>query len=504
MDYAASTPVDPRVAALMGKLLREGPHANPSAEHAPGLAAARIVARAARSVGALAGVPPEDVVFTSGATESIGLAVIGAARYRRGDGRHVITGLSEHPAGLNSCLALKREGFEVTCLEPDSRGVISPDALRAALRGDTVLVSLMHASNEIGVIQDIGEFGRICRGHGAWLHVDAAQSAGKLPLDMRARGIGLLSLTGHKLYGPKGVGALCVNRRRVPRIEPLLHGGGQQRALRPGTLPTHQIAGLGLACELACGEMAAESARVEALRERLWKGLREAGGVLLNGAGARRAPGILSVSVEGVEAASLVEALDGVVVSLGSACSRVADEPSAVLRSLGRAPLLAASTLRFSIGRFSSAQEIDKVSRIFGKKVPLLRALADDRPALAPGSGRITTGEAGRRDAGLWVRLEARWEGGAAVETAFRVLGPPILEKAARNGARALRSQGRNLSVAEWSRRMNDALDPPAEARSVLLCARDALQACLRDGDNCPDERTTRGESDELAAYAPR
>ena len=484
LDYAASTPVDPRVAALMDELLREGPHANPSAGHAPGAAAARLVAGAARRVGALVGVPPEDVVFTSGATESIGLAVIGAARYRRRGGRHVVTGLSEHPAGLNSCLALKREGFEVTCLEPDSRGVIGAGALRAALRDDTVLVSLMHVNNEIGVVQDVAEFGRICRGHGAWLHVDAAQSAGKLPLDMRAQGIDLLSLTGHKIYGPKGAGALCMNRRRIPRIEPLLHGGGQQRGLRPGTLPTHQISGLGLACALAASEMASESARLEALRERLWNGLRKAGGVLLNGAGAERAPGILSVSVEGVEAGSLVEALDGVVVSLGSACSRVTDEPSAVLRSLGRPPLLAASTLRFSIGRFSSEREIDRVAEIFERKVAVLRALADDSPALAPGSGRITVGEAGRRNAGLWVRLEARWEDEAAVETAFRVLGPPILEKAARSGAAALRSEGRELCVAEWSRRMDVALDPPAEARSVLLCARDALQACLRDGDN--------------------
>ena len=484
MDYAASTPLDPRVAARMSELLRRGPHANPSSAHGPGRAAKRIAARAARQVGALVGLTADEVVFTSGATESIGMAIMGAARYRRGEGRHVITGLSEHPAGLNSCLALKREGFELTCLEPDQRGVITADALRSALRSDTVLVSLMHVNNEIGVVHDIAEFAAICHAHGAWLHVDAAQGAGKLPLDMPAHGIDLLSLTAHKIYGPKGIGALCINRRRVPRIEPLLHGGGQQRALRPGTLPTHQIAGLGLACELAAAEMCAEDARLRSLQGRLWSGLRASSGLLLNGAGAERAPGILSVSVEGVESNSLVSALDGVALSLGSACSRVADESSAVLRCIGRPPMLAASTLRFSIGRFTTGAEVDRVCEIFAGAVVGLRALADEAPAISPASGRITVGEAGRRKAGAWVRLEARWEGDAAVETAFRVFGPPILEQAARNGASALKEKGRGLRVADWSRQVNKTLNPAPESRPALLCARDALQACLQDGDN--------------------
>ncbi|WP_446831903.1 cysteine desulfurase family protein [Candidatus Foliamicus sp.] len=484
MDYAASTPVDPRVAARMSALLRQGPYANPSSPHAPGTAARRLAAESAAQVAALVGLSAEEIVFTSGATESIGLGVIGAARFRRAEGRHVITGLSEHPAGLNSCLALKREGFEVTCLEPDQHGVITPDALRAALRSDTVLVSLMHVNNEIGVVQDVTEFAAICRRHGAWLHVDAAQSAGKLPLDMQAQQIDLLSLTAHKIYGPKGVGALCINRQRIPRIEPLLYGGGQQRGLRPGTLPTHQIAGLGQACELAVQDMEAQTKRVGALRERLWEGLSASGGVLLNGAGAERVPGILSVSVEGVESSSLLKALDGIILSLGSACSRAGDEPSAVLRCLGRPPLLAASTLRFSIGKFTTEKEIDKVRKIFGKSVAALRALADEEPALGPGSGHITVGEAGRRNSGTWVRLEARWDGNAAVETAFRVLGPPLLQEAARSGASALRSMGMQLKVAEWARQVDDVLAPPPEARALLLCARDALQACLRGRDN--------------------
>ncbi len=484
MDYAATTPIDPRVAARMSELLAGGPHGNPSSRHGPGTAAKRLVTEAAAQVAALVGLSAEEVVFTSGATESVGLAIIGAARYRSEDGRHVITSLSEHPAGLNSCLALKQEGFEVTCLEPDKRGLITASALRSALRSDTVLVSLMHVNNEIGVVQDIAEFAALCRGHGAWLHVDAAQGAGKRPLDMKAQGIDLLSLTAHKMYGPKGVGALCINRQRVPRIEPLLHGGGQQRSLRPGTLPTQQIAGLGLACELAAAEMHAESKRVGVLRERLWRGLEATGGVLLNGAGAELTPGILSVSVEGVESGSLVNALDGVALSLGSACSRVEDEPSAVLRCIGRAPLLAASTLRFSIGRFSTEQEIDTVCEIFGRKVPALRDLSDERPAIPRTSSYVTVGEAGSRNAGAWVRLEARWEGDAAVETAFRVFGPPILEQAARNAARALKSKGRELEVADWLRQVNESLQPPPEARSALLYTRDALQACLGDGDN--------------------
>ena len=484
MDYAASTPVDPRVAARMSMLLSEGPHANPSSQHSAAAAARDLIACAAGEVAGLLGVRPAEVIFTSGATESIGLAVIGAARYRSREGRHVITGLTEHPAGLKSCLALKQEGFEVTCLEPDSSGVISPPALRSALRPETVLVSLMHVNNEIGVVQDVAGFGRICSGHGAWLHVDAAQSAGKLPLNMRDQQIDLLSLTAHKLYGPKGAGALCTNQARIPRIEPLLYGGAQQRSLRPGTLPTHQIVGLGMACGLANQDLRARSDRISALRDRLWQGLEQSGGVVLNGAEAPRAPGIVSVSVEGVEGSSLANQLEGVVFSLGSACSRAQDEPSAVLRCLGRSPMVAASTVRFSMGRFTTEAEIDTVIEIFGSAVSVLRALAKKSPALKGGSGRITRGEAGRRSAGTWVRLEARWKGNSVVETAVRVLGPPVLEAAARNGADALKRSGRELVVAEWAQSLNAALKTPPEARSLLLFAQDALQACLRGGDN--------------------
>lgn len=492
MDYAASTPVDPRVAARMTELLRAGPHANPSARHAGGLQARQLIADAAEQVGVLVGLPGEEIVFTSGATESIGLGVIGAARYRSRHGRHVVTGLSEHPAGLKSCLALQHEGFEVTCLEPDSCGVITGEALRSALRPDTVLVSLMHVNNEIGVVQDIAEFGKICTGHGAWLHVDAAQGAGKIPIDMRAQQIDLLSLTGHKIYGPKGVGALGISRRRIPRIEPLLHGGGQQRSLRPGTLPTHQIVGLGAAAAIAKDEMASEGRRVSALRERLWRRLSSAGGVIRNGQGAELAPGILSVSVDGVEGDSLVEALEGLVFSLGSACSRTQDEASAVLRCLGRSGLLAGSTIRFSLGRFSSEEEVGRAGGIFTKAVASLRKLADDTPALDAQSGRITRGEAGRRSAGDWVRIEACWRKNEVVETAFRVLGPPLLAAAAQSGAEALKSAGMELNLEEWAAQLNRTLNAPAEARSLLLCARDALQGCLRGEDNGQATGTVR------------
>ena len=484
MDYAASTPVDPRVAARMSMLLSQGPHANPSSYHAGGAAANDLIARAAGEVAGLVGVTPAEVIFTSGATESIGLGVIGAARYRSREGRHVITGLTEHPAGLNSCLALKQEGFEVTCLEPDSSGVISPLVLRSALRPETVLVSLMHVNNEIGVVQDVSEFGRICSDHGAWLHVDAAQSAGKLPLHMRDQKIDLLSLTAHKMYGPKGAGALCINQERIPRIEPLLYGGAQQRSVRPGTLPTHQIVGLGVACNLANQGLRAESDRISALRDRLWQGLEQSGDVLLNGAEARRAPGIVSVSVAGVEGSSLVSQLEGVVFSLGAACSRAQEEPSAILRCLGRSPMVAASTVRFSMGRFTTEAEVERVIRIFGTAVSVLRTLAEKSPALQGGSGRITRGEAGRRSAGTWVRLEARWEGNSVVETGVRVLGPPILQAAAHSGADALMRSGRELVVAEWAQSLDAVLKTPPEARSLLLFAEDALQACLRGGDN--------------------
>lgn len=484
MDYAASTPVDPRVAARMSELLRAGPHANPSAQHAGGLQASQLIADAAGQVGALVGLSGDEIVFTSGATESIGLGVIGAARYRSRHGRHVVTGLSEHPAGLKSCLALKNEGFQVTCLEPDSCGVITAAGLHAALRPDTVLVSLMHVNNEIGVVQDISEFGRICTEHGAWLHVDAAQGAGKFPIDMRAQQIDLLSLTAHKIYGPKGAGALCISRRRIPRIEPLLHGGGQQRSLRPGTLPTHQIVGLGVAAAIAKDEMKAERRRVSALRERLWQRLRDAGGVIRNGQGAELAPGILSVSVDGVEGNSLVAALEGLVFSLGSACSRTQDEASAVLRCLGRSGLLAGSTIRFSLGRFSSEEEIDRAGGIFTRAVASLRGLADEMPVLNTQSGLITRGEAGHRSAGDWVRIEARWHRNEVAETAFRVLGPPLLARAAQNGSEALKSAGRELDLEEWAAQLNRTLNASAQARSLLLLVRDALQGCLRGEDN--------------------
>ncbi|HET7202610.1 MAG TPA: aminotransferase class V-fold PLP-dependent enzyme, partial [Steroidobacteraceae bacterium] len=297
LDNAATTPVDPRVVAEMVECLGpDGTFANPSsATHAPGRAAGRRVEQAREEVSALVGATAEQVVFTSGATESNNLALLGAVRFQRSGARHVVTSRTEHPAVLDACRQLEREGCSVTYLKPGSGGIVEPEQVAEALQADTVLVSLMHVNNEIGVTQDVGAVGRLCRERGVLFHVDAAQSAGKLDVDVQRDCIDLLSLTAHKIHGPKGVGALCV--RREPRIGlvPLQFGGGQERGLRSGTLATHQIAGMGAAYRIARAEMADDAPRIGALRERLWRALQDLPGVMLNGDAVRRVPGILSV-----------------------------------------------------------------------------------------------------------------------------------------------------------------------------------------------------------------
>ena len=378
LDYAASTPVDPAVAGLMDDCLR-GPAgiANPAAvSHAPGRLAAQTVETARAQVAGLIGAQPAEIVFTSGATESDNLAVIGAARFRRSRGDHVITALTEHPAVLESCRSLEREGFRVTCLAPDARGIVTPGAVAAALTEQTVLVSLMHVNNEIGIVQDVAAVGALCRAHGALLHVDAAQSAGRLPLDVRGQCIDLLSLSAHKLGGPKGVGALFLDAERIRRVEPLLHGGGQERGLRPGTVATHQVAGMGLACELARQRLATDVPMILALRERLWARLSVIDGVLLNGDAQQRACHILNVSVVRVEGESLRLALRDLALASGSACATESAEPSPVLRALGRSDQLAMSSLRFSLGRQTSEAEVDFAADCLRAAVMRLRAMA--------------------------------------------------------------------------------------------------------------------------------
>jgi len=336
------------------------------------------VERAREQVAGLLGADPREIIFTSGATESNNLALKGAAHFYRRRGRHLITCKTEHKAVLDTCRALEREGFEVTYLDPLPSGLLDLEALEAALRPDTLLVSLMLVNNEIGVIQDIAAVGALTRPRGVLLHVDAAQAAGKVAIDLAGEHatVDLLSLSAHKLYGPKGIGALYVRRAPRVRLEAQMHGGGHERGLRSGTLPVHQIVGLGEACALAQAELATESARLLALRERLWAGLRTIPEVYLNGDAERRVAGNLNVSFAYVEGESLIMALKDIAVSSGSACTSASLEPSYVLRALGRPDELAHSSIRFSLGRYTTAEEIDYTIEVVRAAVARLRALS--------------------------------------------------------------------------------------------------------------------------------
>ena len=376
LDYAASAPLDPRVAAIMVEFLNNyALQANPSSAHAPGRAAAARIATARSQVAALIGAPPDSIVFTSGATESVNLAILGAARAAGPGLRHVITSRIEHHAGREACRQLEREGFEVTWLRPGREGFVETRQIVEALRPDTALVSLMHANNETGVLNDVDAVAALCRKRGVVFHVDAAQSAGKVPIDVAASGIALLSYCAHKLGGPKGVGALYVCRRPRPPLQRLLFGGGHESGLRPGTLATHQLAGFGAACELARSALVTEPARVRALRERLWLALQAAAPLWRNGAPEPSAPGILNVGFAGVEGESLLLELDGrLAVASGAACSSATAEPSAVLRALGCSDLAIQASLRLSLGRETTAMDVDRAAGILVAAVRRLRA----------------------------------------------------------------------------------------------------------------------------------
>ena len=377
MDYAATTPVDERVAAVMCECMtRDGCFANPaSSSHEPGRQARGRVEMARVDVAALIGAKPTEIVWTSGATESDNLAIKGIARYHRDLGRHIITSRTEHKAVLDTCHQLEQEGFEVTYLVPGHDGRIGPEQVVAAMRDDTILVSVMHVNNEIGVVADIAAIGAACKKRQIMFHVDAAQSAGKLPIDVDAMGVDLMSLSGHKVYGPKGVGALYVRGGRKARLEPLIHGGGHEWGMRSGTLATHQIAGMGVAFHIAREELDDEIERLSGLRDRLWDGISSLGGVLLNGDPGNRAPGILNVSFEGVEGESLLFALREIAVSSGSACTSASREASYVLRALGRSDQAAQSSIRFSIGRFTTDQEVERCIAVVEEQVQRLRGL---------------------------------------------------------------------------------------------------------------------------------
>ena len=376
LDYAATTPVDPRVADVMIECLRpSGEQGNPSsAGHEYGRRARALCEKARAQVAKAIGARPECIVWTSGATESDNLAIFGIARFNADRGRHLISSKTEHKAVLDPLKQLEREGFEVTWLKPAADGIVRPEQVQAALRADTQLVSLMHVNNEIGVVQDIAAVGALCRERGVAFHVDAAQSAGKLPLNVEAMNVDLLSLTAHKIYGPKGIGALYVRRKPPLGLKPLIYGGGQEFGLRSGTLATHQIVGMGLAFEIAERDRQQDVERIGALRDKLWAGIASIGDVELNGHPTDRVAGLLNISFRGVEGESLQFALRELAVSAGSACSSASEEASYVLRALGRSDQLAQSSLRFSLGRFTTAEQVETAIAAVKREVTRLRS----------------------------------------------------------------------------------------------------------------------------------
>ena len=377
-DYAATTPVDPRVAEKMIQYLTpEGHFGNPaSSSHSFGWEAEEGVNEARANVAALLNANPKEIVFTSGATESDNLAIKGVAHFYQKKGKHIITSKTEHKAVLDSCRQLEREGYEVTYLDPQPNGIIPLKTIEDAMRDDTILVSIMHVNNETGIIQDIAAIGELCRDKGIIFHVDAAQSAGKVEIDVETMKIDLISVSAHKIYGPKGIGALYVRRKPRIRLEAQMHGGGHERGMRSGTLATHQIVGMGEAFRIAKAEMGKDKEHIRALRNRLWEGVKDMEEVYINGDMELGVPGIFNVSFNFVEGESLMMSLKDLAVSSGSACTSASLEPSYVLRALGRNDELAHSSLRFSIGRFTKAEEIDYAITEVRKAVEKLRALS--------------------------------------------------------------------------------------------------------------------------------
>lgn len=378
LDYSATTPADPRVAQKMCECLTmDGNFGNPaSRSHLFGWKAEEAVENARRQVAELVNADPREIVWTSGATESNNLAIKGAAHFYSGKGKHLITSKIEHKAVLDTTRQLEREGFEVTYLEPGEDGIITPAMVEAALREDTILVSIMHVNNEIGTINDIAAIGELTRARGILFHVDAAQSTGKVAIDLDALKVDLMSFSAHKTYGPKGIGALYVQRKPRVRIEAQMHGGGHERGMRSGTLATHQIVGMGEAFRIAKQEMAAESVRIKELAERFLAQLEGMEEVYLNGSREQRVPHNLNLSFNYVEGESLIMALKDLAVSSGSACTSASLEPSYVLRALGRNDELAHSSIRFTFGRFSTEEEVDYAAAKVREAVTKLRELS--------------------------------------------------------------------------------------------------------------------------------
>jgi len=378
LDYSATTPVDERVAEKMCTYLtRDGVFGNPaSRSHAFGWDAEAAVEEARMNIASLVGANPKEIVFTSGATESDNLAIKGVAHFYKKNGKHIVTCKTEHKAVLDTCRQLEREGYEVTYLDPEPNGLLDLKKLENALRDDTILVSVMHVNNEIGVIQDIAAIGELCRDRKIIFHVDAAQSPGKVPINLEELKVDLMSFSAHKVYGPKGIGALYVQRKPRVRLEAQMHGGGHERGMRSGTLATHQIVGMGEAFRIAKEEMEEENKRILALRNRLWDGLKDMEEVYINGDMDHRIPGNINISFNYVEGESLLMALKDLAISSGSACTSASLEPSYVLRALGRNDELAHSSIRFSIGRFTTEQDIDYTIEHVRTAVNKLRELS--------------------------------------------------------------------------------------------------------------------------------
>jgi cysteine desulfurase len=377
LDYSATTPVDPRVAAKLIPYLTEH-FGNPaSRSHSFGWTAEKAVEEAREQVAALVNADSKEIVWTSGATESNNLAIKGAAHfYAASKGKHVVTVATEHKAVIDTVRELERQGFEATYLAPEANGLVDLDKFKAALRSDTVVASVMLVNNEIGVIQDITALGNLCRANGTIFHVDAAQATGKIEIDLEKLPVDLMSFSAHKTYGPKGIGALYVRRKPRVRLEAQMHGGGHERGFRSGTLPVHQIVGMGEAFAIAKTEMALENARIKRLRDKLWAGLSEIEEVYLNGDLNQRVPHNLNVSFNFVEGESLIMAVKDIAVSSGSACTSASLEPSYVLRALGRSDELAHSSIRFSIGRYTTEEEIDFTVDLLKAKIGKLRELS--------------------------------------------------------------------------------------------------------------------------------
>lgn len=374
LDYAATTPVDERVAeTMLNYLTRFGDFGNAaSTQHVYGQRALQAVQKARAQVAALINADPENIIWTSGATEANNLAIKGLAQFHARRGKHIITSKIEHKSVLEACHALENQGFEITYVAPEKNGVIDPKAIFAAQRPDTILVSIMHVNNEIGTIQPIHEIGEWCRAQGIYFHVDAAQSLGKVSIDLKTLPVDLMSFAAHKIYGPKGIGALYVARKPRVRLAPLFHGGGHEQGMRPGTLPTHQIVGMGTACELAMQE----EDHIRQLRDKLWEGLQQIAGITLNGDYSARVPHNLNFHVRGVEGSALLLALQDLAISTGSACNSKTTEPSYVLRAIGLSSQEAHNSLRVSLGRYTTKTEIEKTIQHFREKIAWLRQLS--------------------------------------------------------------------------------------------------------------------------------